>query len=153
MGPHDPVIMDLHFKLIESGSKQETYPAALPNVNWTKVDLNTYQNLTHLKLSALGKNGFKNVHAEVLVSCVNTIRFLVDSALKLGGQRNMSKPQKARQTPLSSEQYLNLWKNRILISITRSAKQKTKRYGHKLKSRTTKPNCESKWSRHRCYMS
>ena len=114
MGPHDPVIM--HFKLIESGSKQETYPAALPKVNWTKVDLDTYKNLTHIRLSALGKNGFKNLHPEVLylVSCVN--RFLVDSALKAGGQRNTSKPQKARQTPLSSEQYLHL--NLCLVNST-----------------------------------
>jgi hypothetical protein len=71
----------------------------LPRVNWARVNLEMYEHLTSLRLESLGKNGFNDIHPEVLVTCVNKI--LVDSAIRAEGKT--PKPKKHRNSPWNND--------------------------------------------------
>ena len=74
VGPHDPVIINLKFGIIDSeAAKKDTYCVAHPKVNWSKVNLEMYKELTQMRLDLLGRHGFDTIHPEVLVDCVTVV--------------------------------------------------------------------------------
>jgi len=102
VGPHDPVIVKLDFIPTQQKAEKAAGNAVTPRVNWAKVDMTLYKELTESKLTTLGRDGFEKLDPEVLVSSINNI--LVDSAHKAAGVKVKKKSTKKRTTsPWGSE--------------------------------------------------
>ena len=88
--PHDPVIAEITFEINDEPPKVETKFDAPTRVNWTKVNLKTYEDMIDKRLKMLGS--VAEMHTQILVNRVNAI--LVDSTLCTGGRQKKVKKRK-----------------------------------------------------------
>jgi hypothetical protein len=89
-GPHDPVTINLAFGVVEDSQPIARMEKMKDKVNWKKVNLERYCELTDQRISALGCQGFENIHPNILVSRLNEI--LLDSAYE-----SQEAPRKAKK--------------------------------------------------------
>ena len=98
IGPHDPVIMDMDLVLTTHQKKPDSGSRCHQKINWNKVDMVLYKELTGDRLTDLKNYGFEKLPPEVLVSSINDI--LRDSAYEaVGGKTNVVR--KHRTNPWS----------------------------------------------------